>query len=221
MLLNVALAQNNAAIEFHIYVDRTPPVSDSLNYSPVINSINDNFSASAHWSDDYAVKEFVFNWNISGEFVSDSPQSLINDWSNITKWFNPVDEGKTIGFTISAVDYSGNWNNTGINVFTISNQSPDYSQVSESTDSPLIGESVSISSFWSDNFEVTNVTLQTNESGYWHDNGSPVIINSINGWANFTIDTTGMNNSPYYWRLIGFDAISNSNTTPPQFFTPQ
>jgi hypothetical protein len=101
---------------------------------------------------------------------------------------------------------------------TISSVSPAYSSVKQDASVVSAGEQVNLSSYWVDNFIVSSVALQTNETGLWLDNGTPITLNNKSGWANFTIDTTGMS-GVFYWRLKGLDAVSNSNETLINYFT--
>lgn len=219
-VLTPILAQTNGYVGLSIYIDNVSPYYDFFSGLSTINSIDEEFHAYAHWVDNVRLKEFVFEWDKDG-MANDSAVAMVDDWSNVTKSFNGNDEGKTINYRFHGYDSRLNYNTTSLRQVVTVNKDPDYSDLAQSNNSPSIGDQVNISSYWTDNFEVDRVYLQTNESGAWHDNGSPVDIDNQEGWANFTIDTTGFNTSPYYWRLNGYDQVGNDNTTPINYFTPK
>jgi len=221
LVLTPAISANNGFLAFSITIDNVSPYYEGFEGISLIENINDEFHCYALWNDSNILGTYVFEWNLTGLAKNDSAQKFVNGWSNITKTFNGADEGKSIAYRLHGRDWSGNWNSTYYKNLVIASISPEFFSVSQSNESPITGDPVNISSFWTDNFEVDHVQLQTNESGFWINNGSPVDIDNQSGWANFTIDTTGMNSSPYHWRLIGFDEVGNSNTTPIEYFLPQ
>ncbi len=221
LVLTPVFSQTNGHIGFTLYIDNVSPVFDYFEGISVIMSVNDVFHTYCHWTDNVNLNEFVFEWDESGVLVNDSAQSFVDGWSNVSKTFTSIDEGKIINYRIHGSDGWLNWNSTYYKSIVVASIKPENSFLDQGNGSPLIGDLVNISSYWLDNFEVDHVVLETNESGSWLVNGSPVDIDVSEGWANFSIDTTGFNSSPYYWRLTGFDEVGNSNTTPINFFTPQ
>lgn len=212
--------QNNCFIEFSIYVDRQAPQYDNYSINTtIINNINESFELSSQWLDDYKLDYYAFEWNITGGYKNETNQ-FVDDWANITKTINnPLDEGKNVSMRFHATDVSGNWNSTEYKELIITSMNASYYYVEQNDSSPYPGDPVLISSYWTDNFQVNNVYYQTNETEDWLNNGSPVTLNATSGWANFTINTTGMTSGPVYWRLRGLDAIGNSNESPINFFT--
>ena len=217
MGIAIVYAQN---INIHILVDNSSPTYDVYEGTSLVYDYTDTFFTYAHWVDEYPYK-YVFEWNITGVFQNDSEEYIIDGWSNITKTITPLDEGKEVYYKIHCRDWSKNWGETYYKSFVVASIKPWYTELSQSNDSPAIGDVVNITSYWEDNFEVNYAVLQTNETGSWHDNGSPVYINDIGGWANFSIDTTGFNTSPYYWRIRAVDQANNENISAIMYFTPQ
>ncbi len=221
LIIGIVGAQTNGFTAFSIYIDNVSPTYTNYGGLSLIENIDETFYAYCQWDDNVMLHKYTFEWDISGFPENSSLEYFNESWSNITRTFNSADEGKTVYYKFYGEDKMGNWNSTPYRILTIASIKPENTLLEQDNDSPSIGDPVHITSYWTDNFEVDHVQLQTNESGAWADNGSPVDIDLPQGWANFTIDTTGMNTSPYYWRLVGFDEIGNSNTTPVHYFTPQ
>ena len=222
IVLTPVFSQNNGFTNFRIYIDNESPINDFFAGLSIITNIEETFYAYAHWTDDGRLKHYVFEWDREGYLVNDTAQPFVEGWSNISKTFNSADEGKVINYKFYAFDGMLNSESTTYRQLVIANQKPANTILEQDNENPIIGSIVKITSYWTDNFEVDHIVLQTNESGTWHDNGSPINIDLPSGWANFTIDTTGMNaGTPYHWRLTGKDQVGNDNTTPIQYFTPQ
>lgn len=221
LVLTPVFASTNSHMSFHIYIDNVSPYYTFFTGLSLIEDINQEFSCSAHWVDDVRLSDYKIEWDHGGVSTNTTTYSIIDGWSNYTTTFNSADEGDVISYRIHASDSRLNWNHTTYRSVTVSSIKPENTLLEQDNASPIIGDNVEITSYWVDNFEVDNVVLQTNETGDWHDNGSPVNIDYTEGWANFTINTTGMNTSPYHWRLNGTDQVGNSNTTPINYFTPQ
>ncbi len=220
ILIITLLAAYAEQVDIQIYIDNTSPTYDVYEGISLIYDYTEEFFTYAHWVDEYPYK-YVLEWNITGYFANDTENYIVDGWSNITKQITPLDEGKSVYYKIYCRDWSRNWGETFYKSFVVASTAPWYSSISQSNDSPVIGDLINITSYWEDNFEVSYAVLQTNETGTWHDNGSPVYINDIGGWANFTIDTTGFNTSPYYWRIRAVDQVNNENITEPMYFTPR
>ncbi len=221
LLFSSAFAQTNGVIEFMVRVDLTSPVYQNFNSNvSQINSINEAIKFYALWSDDWeGLDHYLFEWNISGTYVNEGPYNFDNGWSNITKIIdNPNYEGEYVVFSFYGYDVNGNFNQTEYKSFTLTNEPPSYSQVSQSDNNPTEGDIVTISSYWEDNFNLYKAVLQTNFSGSWLDNQTE-IINAKNGWANFTWDTTGYGGETIWWRIVGYDNVTNTNITEEYRFT--
>ncbi len=221
LLFSSAFAQTNGVVEFMVRVDSTSPVYQNFNSNvTTINTINEAIKFYALWSDDWeGLDYFLFEWNISGVYVNEGPYSFNLGWSNVTKIISdPNYEGEYVVFSFYGYDVNGNFNQTEYKSFIITNEAPSYSQISQSNNAPIAGEIVNISSFWEDNFNVYKAVLQTNFSGVWTDNQTK-IIDSNTGWANFTWNTSGYSGQTIWWRIVGYDNATNTNTTEEYSFT--
>jgi len=85
--------------------------------------INDVVKFYANWSDTDGLSHYIFSWNHSGVWENDSAVSLTS-WSNVTKTITATHKPE-IQWKIYANDTpASNWNNTGIQTFTITNTAP-------------------------------------------------------------------------------------------------
>jgi len=217
LVLTPVMAQTNGYIGFTIYIDNASPTYNNFEGVALIDDLYDQFFTYAEWNDHH-LTTYLFEWNMTGVFENDTAQSFDQNWSNVTKSMTNADEGKTIRYRFHGRDWSNNWNSTYYKDLVIASIAPIYSNVSQNNSNPTAGEFVQLTSYWTDNFEIDHVFLQTNETGSWLDNGTPAAVDTKSGWANFTIDTTGMS-GPFYWRIQGQDKISNVNNTPINYFT--
>ncbi len=207
----VAFAQTNGFVSFQFTVDNSTPLYSNFNSNvSEVNNLGEAVSFSALWEDAYeGLDYYYFEW----DGVNSTETSFVNGWSNETRTVDNANlEGRSIYYAFHAVDLNNNWNSTGYNTLSIISSAPVDSMVAQDNPSPTAGEVVEISSYWSDNFNVYNATLQTNYSGAWLDNQT-VYLNTLSGWANYSWDTTGYSTQTIWWRINGFDNASNMNTT--------
>jgi hypothetical protein len=221
LIPSLVFAQTNAFFEFMFRIDITKPLFYFFESSNnTINNINESLNFSAYWNDEYqGVDYYFFEWNISGDYKNSSANSFESGWSNLTKKIDKAEyEGLSVGFAFYGYDVNNNMNFTAYDYFNIKSEPCYYYNITQSDNNPDFGELVNISSFWTDNFNVYNITLQTNHSGDWLDNKT-VFLNNITGWANFTWDTTDYSGETIWWRLRGFDNATNINITKPLNFS--
>jgi len=103
-------------------LDTTPPQYSDAGKNDTSIKVNDVVLFYANWSDTDGLSHYIFSWNHSGSWVNDSAESL-TDWSNITKTITATGKPQ-IDWIIYANDSANNWNNTGIQTFTVNNTTP-------------------------------------------------------------------------------------------------
>jgi len=216
-----AVAQTNGFVYFRIIIDNKAPKYNVFGANTsTIKEINESIKFFANWSD-FSLDYWIFEWDITGVEENITQESFITSWSNLTKTIdNSSWEGMIVSFKFYAKDEYNNWNATDAGQFIVVKKLPVPEELSQSDDTPQNGTPVNLSSYWTDNFEVAYVYLQTNETGVWINNGSPVCINDVAGWANFTYDTTGQLGDRW-WRVVGYDVggSPNDNASPIMKFT--
>lgn len=223
LVLSLSTA-DTIAIQFIVKIDRIPPFYfDFGSNASVISKLNDSIKFYAYWEDNFWLGNWKFEWNISGNWINDTEQVFENapktGWSNLTKIINePTYEGRTVAFRFHASDLFDYWNSTQEGSFSIISQSPKWSSLGPENGSPVSqGENITLYSFWDDNFNVETAVLELNATGSFTENGS-ILINSVSGWSNFTINTTGMLGN-IYWKIRANDSIGNENVTEVRYFT--
>lgn len=205
-------------VEFTIYIDRTAPeYSNETITSELINNSSEEINISAFWTDNHALKNYYYESNITGEYQSSIAKNFVNGLSNETiKITNPEYEGRTVYYSFYGFDNAANYNQTEYKSFSILSQSPHYNDTIQSTNTITAGNNITLSAYWTDNFNVKNATLQINDLG-WQDKET-MTINSINAWSNFTLNTTGLFGN-VDWKITAIDNIGNLNTTEMLSFT--
>jgi hypothetical protein len=221
LVLASAIAQNNGPVYFRYTVDVKAPKYDAFGANTsTIKEINESIKFYANWSD-FSLDYWIFEWDITGVAENVTQEDFSTSWSNLTLKINDSSwEGMIVDYKFYARDDYKNWNVTEAGQFTVVTKLPVPEIYEQDSAAPENGTPVKLITYWSDNFEVDHVYLQTNETGDWVNNGSPVSINDVIGWANFTYDTTG-HLGGRWWRTQGFDAANtpNSNTSPVIMFT--
>ncbi|MFA5333048.1 MAG: hypothetical protein WC376_00955 [Candidatus Nanoarchaeia archaeon] len=199
-------------VEFTIFIDRTAPeYSNETITSELINNSNEEINISVFWTDNHALKNYYYESNITGDFMNSTLKSFSQAYSNETITVTNADyEGRSVYYRFIGFDMAGNINSTEYKTFNILSQSPNFSNVSQSANEITQGNNITLSAYWADNFNIKNATLEINDLG-WQDKET-LIINSINSWSNFTINTTGLSGS-IDWKIKAFDNIGNLNTT--------
>jgi hypothetical protein len=208
-------------VQFQIRVDNTAPIySNLLINSTAINGINEMVEFSSLWADDYTgLKDYYFSWNITKNFENTTSKNFINNWANITKSISEPDyEGRTVASLFYSFDKNNNLRQTEPLYFQVINQSPYYSNVSQSGNIIAEGEIVNLSAYWTDNFNVYESILETNKTGVWSSQES-MTLNSISTWSNYTFNTSGYKGKNIAWKISAGDNVKNINSTDEMIFS--
>lgn len=153
----------------HFTYDTRAPENITVGINDTSVKVNDIVLFYANWSDSLAGLNYsVFSWNHSGSWVNESAVALTL-WSNITLSVNATKK-PLISWIIYANDSIGNWNNTGIQTFTINNTAPSITTtlttVTQNTSTTYIydynGTDVDDDTIsWSDNTSLFNIDSGT------------------------------------------------------------
>ncbi|MBN1923351.1 MAG: hypothetical protein JW791_01150 [Nanoarchaeota archaeon] len=211
MAFSLAFAQTNAQVSFIITVDNLgPEYSNYSSNTSTINALGQSVYFSSYWTDDIVgLDYYYFEWN----GVNTTAKSFVDNWSNETRTVSDANlEGQSISYAFHAKDLNHNWNSTYEDTISVVSAAPEYYTWESNSSNPAQGDIVLFSSYWTDNFNVYNATMQTNHSGEWLDNQT-IYLNSLIGWANYTWNTTGYAGESVWWRINGFDNATNMNTT--------
>lgn len=216
-LVNSCFAQTNAMISFIVTVDTSAPEFYYFgSNSSTVSGLNQSVLLSAYWEDTYeGLDSYQLETNSSGVFENSTAYAFDEGWSNTTNTFsNASQEGGSVYFQYHGVDLNNNWNSTGFKSVELISEAPEYFNVTQNTSNPTAGELVLISSYWTDNFNIYNTTLQINHTGIWSNNQT-IYHNKISTWANYTFNTTGYSGESVWWRVRAYDnaTIVNYNTT--------
>ena len=113
---NAGYSNTSVSIQLNI-TDATKPVPSNIGANTTEAGMPVLFSA--YWTDDAGLANYTFAWNDSGIWVNDTVVEMTGtgNWSNVTKTLNTT--LKTIGWRIYCNDTSGNLNDTGIQILTI------------------------------------------------------------------------------------------------------
>ncbi|MDD4353434.1 MAG: hypothetical protein PHN56_03170 [Candidatus Nanoarchaeia archaeon] len=209
---------NTQYIEFTIFIDRTAPeyYNETIT-ADIINNSNEEINISAYWIDNHALNFYYYESNITGTFTNSTSKSFTQGYSNETiKNINADYEGRSVYYKLIGFDRVGNLNSTEYTQFSILNQTPLFTNVSQSNDNIAAGNNITLAAYWNDNFNIKNATLQFDETG-WTDK-EDMIINSLASWSNFTYNTTGLSGS-VSWRIKASDNVGNINTTEAMSFS--
>ena len=151
----------------------------------------------------------------------------INDSSPVTSWFvlngvanyssgnqtlSPMAGWNTI--RVTANDSAGNSNTSQQFMFFFDLAAPKYSNIS--ANATAHNRPASIFAYWTDNANLSNATLSTNNSGQWV-NATMQLI-GLSAWSNFTIITNSTNGNTVQWRVYASDFAGNTNATGIQSF---
>ncbi|MBI5177142.1 hypothetical protein HY995_03585, partial [Candidatus Micrarchaeota archaeon] len=242
--LNVSKLLNNSvssAIRWRVYANDT---SGNWNATPIQQFTSrdcsapqwfDNFTNSscagqaatlgARWADNYALYSFIFSWdNGTGAFTNNSAVAMAGtqDWSNFTLLLNPA-AGSTIRWRAFARDSANNWAATPLSTFqTVNCAVPDTTPPAYSnnqTTGMCSGSAAILSSFWTDNVQLSSYILSFDNGSGTFANDSLASIGGQGAWVNVTkaLNTTVL--STIRWRVFTSDASNNWNATPVQQFS--
>ena len=163
---------------FNFTYDATPPQYSNVGKNKSFVDVNDNILFYANWSDSLTgLSQYIFSWNNNGTMQNDSAQTFFS-WSNITKNITAASKSK-IAWIIYANDSVGNWNNTGIQTFTVNGTEP-----------IIIATAISPDEIY------TNTDFKFNMTAIDRDNESftGYVQFYINGTLNGSVQSASMNN---------------------------
>lgn len=201
-------------VEFRIYIDRTAPeyFNETIS-SDLINDSNDLINISVFWRDNDLLSHYFYESNITGVFENSTSKNFIEGYSNETIIINNASyEGETVYYKFYGFDRAKNMNQTEYKSFSILSQEPFFSNITQSHDVINEGENITLSAYWSDNFNVYESILQTNKTSEWTDESS-IIHNSNLAWSNYTFNTSDYAGNSIAWRIKARDSVGNINTT--------
>lgn len=175
------------------------------------------------WNDNQELNNAIFRLNkgLQWSNVSSCSLSGISKWCNTTISTTTSDIGKTFCWNQWANDSSDNWNNTmpvNAHCFYI-NEPPDILpptyryDMDDSQGSVNERTLVNISALWSDNKGLSYANFMHNETGYWIVNSTT--LSGIQGWYNYTLNTSGYGNEIICWKENSTDTSGNINNTMP------
>jgi peptidoglycan/xylan/chitin deacetylase (PgdA/CDA1 family) len=169
-----------------VYIDSpfsyvTLPVTDSISpsYSNCFSTLENNMSVTegsiislgCQWSDNLVIDSFLVSTKVnnSGIWSNSSWTHFDGNWSNITVNF-PSENGSNLTVIIYVKDISGNQNLTTWFWWNPAHIEPIYSFPSiESFSNQTI-----LSLHWTDNVQMSDAILSTNETGIWMNYTKPV-----------------------------------------------
>ena len=100
---------------------------------------------------------------------------------------------------------------------------PTYSNVGQNSSSIPWGSPVKIYAYWKDNGNLSYAILSTNETGSWQNKtvyGSPLLMNNLKAWSNFTWQNSSVPaGTVVAWKIYANDSAGNWNVTPENYFT--
>ena len=165
-------------------------------FSPSVNSTQHNQSAefSVYWTDNDVLNQFIFSTNNSGSWTNDSAVLFTGSgsWSNATKTLNNTND-ITIGWIIYARDNYGNWNNTGIQTITTTNDPPSVSNVYITSNRNFTLDDLACIGTISD----SNGDNESSSTYQWYENSSGT-FQLISGQTTKTLDSDYTKEKVYY-----------------------
>ncbi|MFH1643006.1 MAG: hypothetical protein ABIC04_08995, partial [Nanoarchaeota archaeon] len=191
-------------------VDNTGPTPSNIDQNDSTPQVDDNVTFYTLWTDSLSGTNYsIFSWNNTGDWVNQTEPGMLggsSSWSNITGTI--IATGKpTLGWIIYANDSAGNWNNTGIQTFTVANTAPTQPTLTNPADGAYVN---SITMNWSASTDADLDTLN-----YY------VIVNGTE--ACYTTDLNCSYAAPsdayYEWNVTPFDDEENGTTSASRYYT--
>ncbi|MCD6226172.1 MAG: hypothetical protein J7J93_00005, partial [Candidatus Aenigmarchaeota archaeon] len=159
-----------------------------------------------------------------------SNTSTVLTWTNTTSvgfiengtvqyfWFNiTASQPGTYNFTVTSLDTSGVSNSTNVSITINDTTSPLYSNQAQNTSTPIVGNGVLLSVYWTDNYNLSYAVLSTNETGAWANKtvySSPLNLSGNTSWSNFTWSNSSVERATVVgWRIYANDTSNNWNVT--------
>jgi len=198
-------AGNTNSSLFNFTYDSTPPTPSNTGRNDSFIEVNDTVSFYANWSDSVGLSHYIFSWNNSGTMGNDSAL-LLTSWSNIIREVNATNRS-IINWIIYANDTVGNWNNTGIQIFRISNSAPTKPNLTNPVNNSYTNTTITMN--WTESTDADSDTV----SYYVLVNGTKIC------------DTTDLNCSYnpsegyYEWHVTPYDETENGTTSSSRFYT--
>ena len=157
-----------------------------------------------------------FSWQGVNESFDNSFENFY--WENKTSLSDGV-----YYFRAYSNDSAGNLNLTEERVFRVDTISPNWSNLNQTIEGIYSevyhrGDSIDLSSYWEDTFELNSSWLSTNESGIWQNisgvYSSPQLFSGSNNFSSFNWSNNSVSpGEEVYWRIYGEDYAGNINST--------
>jgi hypothetical protein len=171
------------------------------------------------WSDDRGLSGFIFSINQSGTWVNssfaafDPATNLSGNVSNIT-----ASPGSTVQWRFFANDSSNQWNWTPLQSFSLYiDYPPNWTNPQSSPLYVFIGDTVTFTTAWADDFNLSGYIFSINESGTWVNSSFSLFNYSTNISVNIsTISSPG--GTVVQWRFYANDSGNGWNYTSLQSF---
>ncbi|MEE8401166.1 MAG: PGF-pre-PGF domain-containing protein, partial [Candidatus Hydrothermarchaeaceae archaeon] len=166
------------------------------------------------WQDGDGLGGYIFSWNNSGTWVNDTfaDMTSTSNWSNVTKTLNST-AGIDIGWRFYANDTLDRWNDTGIRVITITDDTaPSVTNIKPANGATINGTqfiNATVSDVLSSISSVTaNVSNLTWSNTY-------ILTDSGIGnvWYNDSWNTTLLADGAYNLTINATDSFGKSNST--------
>ncbi len=207
--------------------DASPPIPTAVSSNVSTLEYGEAILLSSYWTDDAGLSANFLETNETGSILNYSSSELVlnPEWANYT-WLNSSTyPDNTIRWRVWANDTSGNWAATGVQTFNVRDTtSPKYSDYGDNNSAPIVGETILLMAYWSENFNLSYAILETNETGTYQNKtmnySSPMKINGTADWSNFTWRNASVQKDiQVSWRIWANDSKGNWNATPYKAFT--
>jgi len=203
-------AGNTNSSLFNFTYDTTPPTPSNTGRNDSFIEVNDTVLFYANWSDSVGLSHYIFGWNNSGLWVNETGElSGTINWTNVNKKVNATNRS-IINWIIYANDTVGNWNNTGIQIFRISNSAPSQPNLTNPANNSYTN-TTPITMNWTAS---TDADSDSDTVSYY------VLVNGTK-----ICDTTDLNCSYdpsegyYEWHVTSYDETENGTTSSSRFYT--
>lgn len=145
--------------------DSTAPTYSQISHSTTEAGLSCLFKT--YWQDETGLSGYIFGTNNTGSWVNDTWASLSGNpaWSELTKILTTT-IGIQVQYRFWANDTSNNWNDTDIQVLTITDTTlPTYSNIAHNT--TLANTTCLFSCDWADNVQLSGFIFGTDNTGSW------------------------------------------------------
>ncbi|UZE91962.1 MAG: hypothetical protein IB616_04370 [Methanosarcinales archaeon] len=196
----------------HIWVNITKrtPTSNMDSPSTQVVAADETFYINAtvidEWADDY-----VGSADLLKELSVVDTLSVTNNAVNFTY----SETSGTYNFSVRFYNTTHHFNTTTTNsTVTVDIASPEWYDQGQDVNSLHKGESITVSTRWTDNINLKNATLSANATVGWEDIET-IYLGGTDKWSNFTLTTQLLNWTPGIkgWNITANDTAGNENTT--------